>query len=35
MRLSPENILKVGLVAIFAIAVYRMASGRLGLPAVV
>lgn len=35
MRLSPENILKVGLVAIFAIAVYRMASGKLGLPAVV
>lgn len=35
MRLSPENILKVGLIAIFAIAVYRMGSSRLGLPPVV
>jgi hypothetical protein len=35
MRLSPENVVKVGLIAIFAIAVYRMASGRLGLPSVV
>jgi len=35
MRLSPENIVKVGLIAVFAIAIYRMASGRLGLPAVV
>jgi hypothetical protein len=35
MRLSPENVVKVGLIAIFAIAAYRMLSGRFGLPAVV
>jgi hypothetical protein len=31
VKLSPENIVKIALVAILAVAVARMASGKLGI----